>query len=139
LDEIIGRSVVEWTAQYDLQRNAEEVKKCAETGHIRSLLIDYVSKNGRITPVEINADVMHIDDTVRIYTLSRDISEQRHLEEEHLRTQKLESIGTLAGGIAHDFNNLLQGVFGYISLARQHWSSLKRQMPCFSRQKRPSI
>ncbi|MFZ2198973.1 MAG: PAS domain S-box protein [Thermodesulfovibrionales bacterium] len=118
LDEILGRSVVEWTAEYDLERNAEEVKKCAETGHVRSLLIDYVSKNGRITPVEINADAMHIDDTVRIYTLCRDISEQRHLEEERLRTQKLESIGTLAGGIAHDFNNLLQGLFGYISLAR---------------------
>jgi len=35
-----------------------------------------------------------------------------------LKTQRLESLGTLAGGIAHDFNNLLQGVFGYISMAK---------------------
>ena len=46
------------------------------------------------------------------------ITEKHLLEEERLKTQKLESIGTLAGGIAHDFNNLLQGVFGYISLAK---------------------
>ncbi len=46
------------------------------------------------------------------------ITERQLLEEERLKTQKLEAVGTLAGGIAHDFNNLLQGVFGYISLAK---------------------
>ena len=50
----------------------------------------------------------------------RDITERRRLEEELVKTQKLEAIGTLAGGIAHDFNNLLQGLFGYISLARMN-------------------
>ncbi len=50
------------------------------------------------------------------YTI--DSTEKHELEEERLKTQKLEAIGTLAGGIAHDFNNLLQGIFGYISLAK---------------------
>jgi PAS domain S-box-containing protein len=55
--------------------------------------------------------------TRAIETIS-DITEKRLLEEERLKIQKLEAIGTLAGGIAHDFNNLLQGVFGYILLAK---------------------
>jgi nitrogen-specific signal transduction histidine kinase/ActR/RegA family two-component response regulator len=46
------------------------------------------------------------------------ITEKYLLEDERLKTQKLEAIGTLAGGIAHDFNNLLQGIFGYISMAK---------------------
>jgi PAS domain S-box-containing protein len=50
--------------------------------------------------------------------IATDITERKRLEEQSLKAQKLESIGTLAGGIAHDFNNLLQGVFGYISLAK---------------------
>jgi PAS domain S-box-containing protein len=47
-----------------------------------------------------------------------DITERKAAEEALQRTQKLDSLGTLAGGIAHDFNNLLSGIFGYIDLAR---------------------
>ena len=36
-----------------------------------------------------------------------DITEKKKLQAQFLRTQRLESIGTLAGGIAHDLNNLL--------------------------------
>jgi two-component system cell cycle sensor histidine kinase/response regulator CckA len=46
------------------------------------------------------------------------ITEKQLIEEQRLKAQKLEAVGTLAGGIAHDFNNLLQGVFGYITMAK---------------------
>ncbi len=49
----------------------------------------------------------------------RDVSEERKLEEEIARRQKLESVGVLAGGIAHDFNNILVGILGNINLASQ--------------------
>jgi two-component system cell cycle sensor histidine kinase/response regulator CckA len=48
------------------------------------------------------------------------ITDKHLLEEQILRTQKLEAVGLLAGGIAHDFNNLLQGVFGNISMVKMH-------------------
>jgi PAS domain S-box-containing protein len=50
--------------------------------------------------------------------LSRDLADQKKLEEEHVRTQKLESVGVLAGGLAHDFNNLLTIILGNLDLAR---------------------
>jgi PAS domain S-box-containing protein len=49
----------------------------------------------------------------------RDVTSRRQLQEERIRSGKLESIGKLAGGIAHDFNNLLVGILGHLSLARE--------------------
>jgi len=49
----------------------------------------------------------------------QDISERRTLEEQFLRAQRLESIGTLAGGIAHDLNNLLTPIIMGVDLLRQ--------------------
>lgn len=48
----------------------------------------------------------------------RDITDRIRIEQELIRTSKLESLGVLAGGIAHDFNNLLTVIMGYITLAK---------------------
>lgn len=48
--------------------------------------------------------------------IMHDITDNKRMEAELIKTQKLESIGILAGGIAHDFNNLLTGIMGNISL-----------------------
>ncbi len=47
-----------------------------------------------------------------------DITERKKMEEELLKTQKLESLGILAGGLAHDFNNILTAIIGNLSLSK---------------------
>lgn len=42
-----------------------------------------------------------------IFAVNTDITEKKEQEELQLRTQRMESLGTLAGGIAHDLNNIL--------------------------------
>jgi PAS domain S-box-containing protein len=47
---------------------------------------------------------------------SRDITENRKLEEHLMQSQKIESIGTLAGGVAHEINNPINGIMNYAQL-----------------------
>ena len=51
--------------------------------------------------------------------ISRDITERKKLEEQLLRSQRLESIGTLASGVAHDLNNILTPILLSAPLLRK--------------------
>ena len=81
LGEIAGRSVTEWTAAYEKDKNVTAVRQCMRDGYIRNLEIDYVDASGTIVPIEINATVLPYGGAVRILTLCRDISKRRIMEE----------------------------------------------------------
>lgn len=51
-------------------------------------------------------------------TVFQDISEKLKVEQELIKTEKLESLGILAGGIAHDFNNILAAILANLQLAK---------------------
>ena len=53
-----------------------------------------------------------------ILSINTDITERKKLEQQFLRSQRMESIGTLAGGIAHDLNNVLAPIMMSIELLK---------------------
>jgi PAS domain S-box-containing protein len=79
-EEVVGRSVLEWTAPGDLERNSEAIRSCMEKGFVRNLVIDYLSPAGKTTTVEINATVLAGTQPPRVMGLCRDVTEQVQLE-----------------------------------------------------------
>jgi PAS domain S-box-containing protein len=51
--------------------------------------------------------------------INTDITERKQLEEQFLRSQRLESLGTLVSGIAHDLNNTLTPVLIGVDVLRK--------------------
>jgi PAS domain S-box-containing protein len=54
--------------------------------------------------------------------MSTDVTEQKQLEAQFLRTQRLNTVGTLAGGMAHDLNNALAPILMGVQLLRRKTS-----------------
>jgi len=54
-----------------------------------------------------------------ILMVNTDVSEKRKIEAQFLRTQRMESIGTLAGGIAHDLNNVLSPIMMSVEILKE--------------------
>ncbi len=80
--------------------------------------IKIVTKNGEERWLEIMGTPLELDGEISVLGTGIDITYRKTVEQEMLRTQKLESLGILAGGIAHDFNNIMTTILGNLSLAR---------------------
>ncbi len=78
------------------------------------------SKNGKVLTIECRWTL--VNDSAgqprSVLCINTDITEKKKLEQQFLRAQRMESIGTLAGGIAHDLNNVLAPIMMAIDLLK---------------------
>ena len=77
-------------------------------------------KDGTEFSVEIVLSPIQMESNI-IATV-RDITEKKKLEQQFLRTQRMESVGTLASGIAHDLNNILGPIILALRFLRKTFS-----------------
>lgn len=119
-DEIIGKKFTELFSQENseytkLAEIAEEVRQKGQ-----SINILEICKDQNIQLVETRVSQIHDKEShlVGFVFMLRDVTDQRKMEDELNRMQRLESVGILAGGLAHDFNNLLTTILGNIGLTK---------------------
>ncbi len=79
-----------------------------------------LKKDGTIFPIGVYPRQISFKDRSLDIFVVRDLTAQKNMEAEVLKSKNIQSVGTLAGGVAHDFNNLLMAIIGNISLAKLH-------------------
>lgn len=116
IEEALGKSAIELI--YKNRTGYEEsLDKLKREGEWQG---EFIHLSKEETPIIIESNWTLLKDESgnpkSILTINSDITEKKDLENQFLRAQRMESIGTLAGGIAHDLNNMLAPILMAIEL-----------------------
>jgi two-component system, cell cycle sensor histidine kinase and response regulator CckA len=99
---------LEFTAKPDVREMASDRAR-----------VQGLRKNGTVFPAEVLlASLSSTGDRLVVASI-RDLTERVAAERQALRSQRLESLGTLACGIAHDLNNTLAPILMSVDLVRE--------------------
>jgi two-component system, cell cycle sensor histidine kinase and response regulator CckA len=115
-DEALGRPAVELVAG-DPSQHAAAVRAVSAEGTWGGEL-RHVTHDGGELIIEARLTLLR-DDTGAprsILATHTDVTAARRMERQLIRSQRIESLGTLAGGIAHDLNNALAPIFLAVDL-----------------------
>ncbi|MFX1520780.1 MAG: PAS domain S-box protein [Promethearchaeota archaeon] len=122
-EEIYNMSIWDFISNECQETVAKSItEQIIPRGYSDELEIDRIKKDGAVFPASVKSWLIKDKEgnPAGIWAIVRDITERKKLEEEILKTEKLESLGILAGGIAHDFNNILTGILGNIALVKMY-------------------
>ena len=126
-EEAIGKKATELLYREESPQPSEVQKSVIEKGEWSGELY-HVTKDGRGVIVESRWTLMRDDGEPKsILVINTDITGKKKLEEQFLRAQRMESIGTLAGGIAHDINNVLTPIMLSLELLKERFTDNKSQ------------
>jgi two-component system cell cycle sensor histidine kinase/response regulator CckA len=129
VEEVTGKNV------NDLLYNKEE---SSQTNEIQKRVIEMGEWNGELHQVTRDGVGITVDSRwtlmhdnkgkpKSILVINTDITGRKKLEEQFLRSQRMESIGTLAGGVAHDINNVLSPIMLSLELLKEKFTDNQSQ------------
>ncbi|MHC5597625.1 MAG: PAS domain S-box protein [Nostoc sp.] len=118
--EVVGKNVLQLLYK-DISPQLEDAYlRVMNTGEWRGEL-HQLTREGKVIIVESRWIVIRDDNghPKSILSVNTEITQQKQLEAQLLRSQRLESIGTLAGGIVHDLNNILSPILMSVQLLQK--------------------
>ncbi|MEH1940138.1 MAG: PAS domain S-box protein [Nostoc sp.] len=118
-EDALGKNVLQLLYK-DSPQLEDAYLKVMNTGEWRGEL-HQLTREGKVIIVESRWTLIRHDNgqPKSILSANTEITQQKQLEAQLLRSQRLESIGTLAGGIAHDLNNILSPILMSVQLLQK--------------------
>ncbi|VVB88747.1 Chemotaxis protein CheY [uncultured archaeon] len=127
-EEVIGKDADRLVYKEESPLLIEAKKRVIEKGEWIGEL-HQVTKDGKEIIVESRWSLIRDNEgkPKSILIINTDITEKKKFESLLLRSQRMESIGTLAGGIAHDLNNVMTPMMLSVEMLKQKFKDEQSQ------------
>lgn len=106
--------------------------KEALAGEAQRFYFRYSRKDEGLVDAMVSLAAVTVGSKILIQATIHDISDRKQLEEEQVKSAKLETTSLIAAGIAHDFNNLLSIIMVNLELANKEAGSDHKVKPILS-------
>ncbi|MBF0396082.1 MAG: response regulator [Desulfobacterales bacterium] len=113
ISDIIGKHCFELINRTACPVHHDNIKK-------KEYAVTDIHLNDRIFQLSVSPILDENDNFKGAVHILYDITERKKMEEEIIRSKRIEATGILAGGIAHDFNNLLSIIIANIDLSKMY-------------------
>ncbi len=117
-EELLGRSVLELVHEEDRTKVQEPFDQIVAGEAVQGIEIRTRRKDGELAWRRFGATAIEYGGKPAILLNSVDITQEKHLEQQLIQSEKLTAIGELVSGVAHELNNPLQAILGYTDIAR---------------------
>jgi PAS domain S-box-containing protein len=88
MEDVIGNNVLDWTTIYDQERNTLAIRTCLDKGFLKNFDVDYLTPDGRVIPIEVNAKIINVKGEIRILALCWEIMEYNHTRRPFCQTSE---------------------------------------------------
>lgn len=132
-NSVVGRNLLDLATEQDraeVEKFLEAVRQRGMPGEADPVESEFRIRqnNAGARILEASASNLLSHPAVKGIVLNaRDVTDRRKLEEQLMRAQRMEAIGTLSGGVAHDFNNILTVILGHTEVLLQETHSSRTQ------------
>lgn len=125
MEEVHGMSLLKFIAPEDRRKLVKQLR----TGRAGVYQFRCIRKDGTIFPVEAHSKVIAYQGNMVFQTAIRDLTQQKHDEEQRLIHGKTLGMLELAGAIGHEFNQPLMALQGFIDIVQAKFSGTKDISP----------
>lgn len=121
-EEIIGRTTVEiglWRDEFPRKQISDLLEKQVS---LRNEAVHFFNSSGEVRLGTISAERFEIDGIPCLLSIVTDVTEQRQIEMEMLRMDRLNMVGEMAASIGHEIRNPMTSIRGFLQMFREKYS-----------------
>jgi len=117
-EQLLGRSALEFVRSQDRPQARELLERMLAGETVEQAEVRIQRQDGETLWARVNGTCIDYRGRPAVLVNAVDITQEKHLEQQLLQTEKLTAIGELVSGVAHELNNPLTAVLGYAQLAQ---------------------